>query len=44
MKSRNPIAKNLKINKPKVIPDKRQKIKDKEIDKYISHSRQSRQS
>ncbi len=28
-KSRNPIAKNLRVNKPKVIPDKRKKAQEK---------------
>ncbi len=27
-KKRNPIAKNLNVNKPKVVPDKKKKAKD----------------
>lgn len=30
-KNRNPIAKNLRVNKPKVIPDKRRKELSKEF-------------
>ena len=29
MKKRNPVAKNLNINKPKIIPDKRRKVREK---------------